>query len=276
MCSLFQLLYSTLLRGIVKSILHWYYGSSELERLAEAHDLPNYLWSLSRSRDERLSLLHTRLMNTPQLVTEDLFLAVVEVKGSTDLGAFRRHLVDMYAVYERVQWMKQDAVATARVTADEGNPEHISMTDVVWKSLRPYDDTPYYQRNWVLIGFQGLNPFTDFRGSGMLGLLNLLSISQTGLGQELYSLSQSPNYFFYAVTSIKVTFMLVKALQTHALDDSLYRLQGRIQFQRVFDFVFEDLTRRWVNAGLGIMEFERFASEYSGGLAETVLSVEAA
>lgn len=45
----------------------------------------------------------------------------------------------------------------------------------LWKELRP--DTPLTARiskQWCEIGFQGNDPKTDFRGMGLLGLLNLL------------------------------------------------------------------------------------------------------
>lgn len=45
----------------------------------------------------------------------------------------------------------------------------------LWKELRP--DTPLSARiskQWCEIGFQGNDPKTDFRGMGLLGLLNLL------------------------------------------------------------------------------------------------------
>mmetsp|Transcript_13188 Transcript_13188/g.24686 ORF Transcript_13188/g.24686 Transcript_13188/m.24686 type:complete len:277 (-) Transcript_13188:918-1748(-) len=275
MCSLFELIYTTLLRGIVKYFLHWYYGTSELERYAEARDLPNFLWSLSMSSDESLKLLHARLTNDPQLMTEDLFLTVADVKESETPDRFKSNLSEMYNVYERVLRMKLDAIAAAKVPTDDNNPEHIGMTDMIWRSLRPYDDTPYYERDWVLLGFQGRNPFTDFRGSGMLGLLNLLSISQTALGHELYTLSQDrQNFFFYAVTSIKVSFMLIKCFYSDSIDNVLYRTNGRLQFQRLFDKVFEDLSKRWVNAKLGIMEFESFAAEYQREFPENLLKLE--
>jgi len=45
----------------------------------------------------------------------------------------------------------------------------------LWNTLHP--DIVLTQRvspQWTLIGFQGNDPATDFRGMGLLGLLNLL------------------------------------------------------------------------------------------------------
>jgi hypothetical protein len=274
MCSVFELLYTTLLRGIVKYFMHWYYGSSELERLAQARDMPNFLWSLSMSNDDRLTTLHTRLLNSPHLINKDQFIGVAEVKQSRVPERFRDDLSEMHKVFEKVQWMKQDAVAAANAPVSDANPEQISMTDLIWTSLRPYDNTAYYQRDWTLLGFRGSNPFTDLRGAGMLGLLNLLSVSQTELGHRLYALAQTPPRLNYATTSVKVSFMLVKSLYGSALDNCLYRHHGRLQFQRLFDFVFQDLTRQWRQAGLEVLEFDRFAAEYCEGLEEALLRIE--
>jgi len=50
---------------------------------------------------------------------------------------------------------------------------HVSVQ--LWSSLQP--DVALTERHspqWTLIGFQGSDPATDFRGMGLLGLLNLL------------------------------------------------------------------------------------------------------
>ena len=58
---------------------------------------------------------------------------------------------------------------------DDTNPEHEAKLMSLWSGLQP--DNPLLTRHtkqWQIIGFQGKDPKTDFRGMGMLGLENLL------------------------------------------------------------------------------------------------------
>ena len=44
----------------------------------------------------------------------------------------------------------------------------------LWKTLKPTEElTDRLSRQWIDIGFQGMDPATDFRGSGLTGLKQL-------------------------------------------------------------------------------------------------------
>ena len=50
----------------------------------------------------------------------------------------------------------------------------------LWKNLRNDNLKERKTMQWVDIGFQGKDPSTDFRGAGMLGLEQLLAITDHG------------------------------------------------------------------------------------------------
>jgi hypothetical protein len=52
--------------------------------------------------------------------------------------------------------------------------KHVNMLKQVWVSLKPTDAVQdVANTKWVEIGFQTNNPQTDFRGMGLMGLINL-------------------------------------------------------------------------------------------------------
>jgi hypothetical protein len=53
---------------------------------------------------------------------------------------------------------------------DEANDEHEKKLLKFRAILKPGEEDARFTKNWIDIGFQGANPATDFRGSGILGL----------------------------------------------------------------------------------------------------------
>ena len=56
------------------------------------------------------------------------------------------------------------------------NAQHAEILFKVWSSLKGADDKleSKITKRWNEIGFQGTDPSSDFRGMGLLGLVNLL------------------------------------------------------------------------------------------------------
>ena len=53
----------------------------------------------------------------------------------------------------------------------------VCLCTQLWTSLQPdVALTGRISTQWTLIGFQGSDPATDFRGMGLLGLLNLVYV----------------------------------------------------------------------------------------------------
>ncbi len=59
---------------------------------------------------------------------------------------------------------------------DSSSPTHEALLLEIWKRLRPESALTARKSNqWIELGFQADDPATDFRGSGVLGLINLHS-----------------------------------------------------------------------------------------------------
>ena len=80
---------------------------------------------------------------------------------------------------------------------------------------------------WVDIGFQGKDPATDFRGAGMLGLEQLLAITDHGSeyreeALKMYQASiDKKNWYFFAVTGLNITEKIQGLFDSGAFDDTI-------------------------------------------------------
>ncbi|PKK17379.1 ELMO/CED-12 domain containing 3 [Columba livia] len=87
---------------------------------------------------------------------------------------------------------------------------------------------PRYGPHWEELGFQGADPGTDLRGTGMLGLMQmlffLLDTQTLPLAHDIFKLSQHETQNFpFCIMSINITRMVVQALR----EDRLSRVCNR-------------------------------------------------
>ncbi|KJH50743.1 ELMO/CED-12 family protein [Dictyocaulus viviparus] len=87
--------------------------------------------------------------------------------------------------------------------------------------------------HWQIVGFQGCDPATDFRGTGILGLIQLYSMAkclpETKL-KEIVKLSRTePNDFPLAVVGINITALLVTRLRCGDLLESAINYGGYLK-----------------------------------------------
>lgn len=96
---------------------------------------------------------------------------------------------------------------------------HVRMLQTVYQRLTGTRlDCPHYGSHWEHIGFQGTDPGTDLRGVGMLGLLQLLYLSNTPhlipLARDIYRVSVDDEQNFpLAVMSLNMTRIALQALR---------------------------------------------------------------
>ncbi|ORC92351.1 ELMO domain-containing protein 2 [Trypanosoma theileri] len=98
-----------------------------------------------------------------------------------------------------------------------GTNEDIHLLSTLWTShwRCMHHDTPPLNEDmsserWKELGFQGVNPMTDFRGAGLLSLVQLVYLVETH-PQEWIASVQTPNYLTAAV-GINVTMRLLVLL----------------------------------------------------------------
>ncbi|XP_036170089.1 ELMO domain-containing protein 2 isoform X3 [Myotis myotis] len=99
---------------------------------------------------------------------------------------------------------------------------------MLWNLLMPTKKLKArISKQWADIGFQGDDPKTDFRGMGILGLINLVYFSEnyTREAHQILSRSNHPKLgYSYAIVGINLTEMAYSLLKSEALKFHLYNL----------------------------------------------------
>lgn len=109
---------------------------------------------------------------------------------------------------------------------------------------------------WSHIGFQGEDPGTDFRGMGMLGLVQLeyLSEKPNRLARDLLKRSLNERYSYpFAIVGINITYNLLKLFQDGSMKhlyydtgDILFRgKQHRLNLISIFNDLYVELFLRF-------------------------------
>ena len=130
---------------------------------------------------------------------------------------------------------------------------------------------------WNEVGFQGKDPATDFRGMGLLGLIQLVYFAETypEKARALLLESEHPRRWFpWAVTGVNVTSFVVELLvEERVLDGRLVEVKeeggreggregGMKVVHEVYCQVWEEVGRAWVEADAeNVMAFPKVWSE---------------
>ncbi|XP_011530120.1 ELMO domain-containing protein 2 isoform X2 [Homo sapiens] len=111
---------------------------------------------------------------------------------------------------------------------DSDNLQHEELLMKLWNLLMPTKKlNARISKQWAEIGFQGDDPKTDFRGMGILGLINLVYFSEnyTSEAHQILSRSNHPKLgYSYAIVGINLTEMAYSLLKSEALKFHLYNL----------------------------------------------------
>ena len=151
--------------------------------------------------------------------------------------------------------------------------------------LKPGVPFERISKNWDQIGFQGTNPATDFRGQGLLGLVNLVYFARHFTDDALEILERPHSGFPLAIAAINVSAKLTEMLAKHPgevgnrlFGGSASSAEMESRFNELFAMVFanfeqfySDRITAYLNAGgnpaFTIMQYNPIQKEYF----ETVL-----
>ncbi|KAK6744015.1 hypothetical protein RB195_010985 [Necator americanus] len=94
-------------------------------------------------------------------------------------------------------------------------------------------ECPRKGNHWQIVGFQGSDPATDFRGTGILGLIQLYCVVKNLPESKLATIVQlsrgEPNDFPLAVVGINITALLVARLRNGELLESAVACGGYLK-----------------------------------------------
>lgn len=118
---------------------------------------------------------------------------------------------------------------------------------------------------WIELGFQGEDPTTDFRGTGLLGLLNLhffVSADPEKSKQILEEANDKRHHYFFACAGINITYKLLFMLAEERIDIFNFdkcgdKDEALHKFNLLYSKFFEDFHNFWLDSELrvSIMNF---------------------
>ncbi|XP_062366493.1 ELMO domain-containing protein 3 isoform X1 [Cinclus cinclus] len=161
-------------------------------------------------------------------------------------------------------------LAMAHCALDDSVQVHMRILQTIYQQLtRSRLGCPRYGAHWEELGFQGADPGTDLRGTGMLGLMQILFFvldsRMLPLAQEIFQLSQHETQNFpFCVMSVNITRIVIQALQEEQLSRECNRRQQVIGvLNDLYAAAFLQLSCLWkqqhgtiTNAGFFLKELE--------------------
>ncbi|XP_029703987.1 ELMO domain-containing protein 1 [Takifugu rubripes] len=292
----FVFLYCKCLWRSLKFVIRKFTGRCELQRICynNKHGARRTLKIESSLRYSKTKLLQSALSVPPDKVektVEDIMtLKKINPDTNPQLGISLQGSLLQIAGYRN---LVAEVEKFRREAYDCENVKHEEMLMKLWKELRP--DTPLTARiskQWCEIGFQGNDPKTDFRGMGLLGLLNLLYFAEHDKATALQMLNDSlqPKRkttltrssdvindeqknldktigFSFAIVGINITDLAYSLLVGGALKTHLYNVAPEMaslqHFQQTFCYLMQEFHGFWIEEDPSdIMEFNRVRSKF--------------
>ena len=129
----------------------------------------------------------------------------------------------------------------------------------------------------VKIGFQGKDPLTDFRGSGLLGLKHLWQFSLYDLrSQNVYKIATNEKtWYFYAATGINITGKVIQFIEENNCDKYFYDKNNDINLynftQILYNEFFVGFNNMWIERGYtDFMKVNSSLEEFMGTKAKNI------
>jgi hypothetical protein len=128
-----------------------------------------------------------------------------------------------------------------RESFDVFNPTHMELLNNFWQCMKPdkerSNSTGFISVDWIELGFQNADPTTDFRGMGILGLMQLAYFSEhrTQRARFIHAALSSPKkYYPFAIIGINITSFVIEMilecrLQRALLENLSHTVAGDIK-----------------------------------------------
>ncbi|BFZ14495.1 hypothetical protein BsWGS_17534 [Bradybaena similaris] len=265
--------YFVLLRPMLKWLLRKVTGKCELLRVT--YEEGDYVERTKRIED---SLRHSRNAELKACATTVDFIVEQSAKKIASIKSivpevhprFESSFRDCLQRIKAYNQILADAEELRKEKFSKSDSRHEAKLVQLWNV---YNDVPLPQpvgQHWTDLGFQGLDPSTDFRGMGMLGLEQLIYFALTYPAEARQVLSQShhPKYgFSFAIVGINITEMGYTLLYKRRLRSHFYGLEksdpGLGDFHQVYCYLLYEFTQFWQSEKpRDIMEFSRLREKF--------------
>ncbi|XP_060107199.1 ELMO domain-containing protein 3 [Heteronotia binoei] len=189
------------------------------------------------------------------------------------LAAVAHFLFGPPRLHQQLQSERDLALAIAQCGLDNNEKVHMRILQTIYKKLTGSRfDCARYGSHWEDLGFQGTDPGTDLRGTGLLGLMQTLYFVMDSrilpLAREIFKMSHHETQNFpFCVMSINVTRIVIQVLREERLSRECNRRQQVIAvlndlyvaiFLRLYN-VWKTQQKTISDSGFVLKELEAFA-----------------
>jgi ELMO domain-containing protein len=220
------------IRSFVKTILHWWTSSSEIERI-----LKNERHSVAMTSEVFSSIVKSKtLLNIKKDILAhrplDVDSAVVEICDKKRIDKKKRlTIANARVCLNSIKYVQEVEIylnAVKKNFFEWSNRQHYNLLDSFWSRMLPNvrrsSDTTC--ADWGEVGFQGKDPSTDFRGMGLLGLQQLVYFAGKRDGSDARRVltdSMHPRrYYPFAATGINITAFVLDLLHEFRLNKCIF------------------------------------------------------
>ncbi|XP_042333036.1 ELMO domain-containing protein 3 [Sceloporus undulatus] len=189
------------------------------------------------------------------------------------LAAFAHFLFGPPRLHQQLQNERDLALAIAQCGLDNNEKVHMRILQTIYKKLTSSRfDCARYGAHWEDLGFQGMDPGTDLRGTGLLGLMQTLYFVMDSrilpVAREIFKLSHHETQNFpFCVMSVNITRIVIQVLREERLSRECNRRQQVIAvlndlyvavFLRLFN-IWKTQRKTISDSGFVLKELEAFA-----------------
>ncbi|XP_075888789.1 ELMO domain-containing protein 2 [Nelusetta ayraudi] len=271
---IWQYVYTSFLRYWLKWLVRQVTGTCELQRICSGHKpgatrTSKAEYSLQSSKNKVLrAVLETNQKKLEQSV--DQIMKVKNIKPEKDPG-FKGtlHVCLLQITGYNTLFLSVEDLRKEVFSSD--NQEHEALLLKLWELLMPAIKLESrITKQWGDIGFQGDDPKTDFRGMGMLGLINLVFFSEnyTEEARQVLSHANHPKLgYSYAIVGINLTEMAYSLLKSGTLKPHFYNtVQGTPElqhFHQLYCYLAYEFDKFWVaEEPESIMHFNQYREKF--------------
>ncbi|XP_016062423.1 PREDICTED: ELMO domain-containing protein 2 isoform X2 [Miniopterus natalensis] len=251
---LWDFFYGHFFRFWMKWLLRQMTGKCELQRIFDT-----YVGAQRTHRIEN-SLMYSKnkVLQKATVVQSEVDKCVEDIMREKRISAEKdvSFKICMKACLLQISGYKQlylDVESVRKRPYDSDNQQHEKLLLKLWNLLMPTKKLKArISKQWADIGFQGDDPKTDFRGMGILGLINLVYFSEnyTREAHQILSRSNHPKLgYSYAIVGINLTEMAYSLLKSEALKFHLYNFVPGVptmeHFHQFYCYLVYEFDKFW-------------------------------
>jgi len=242
----------------IKFVLGKLSNSSELLRLCQNEKLREtkitYRIDQTLFYSNKLKTERIKLLNGTKEQLDEAFEQILRKKkfylNNTEKREEAKTLMKCILRLKETYELQDILTKRANVAYDSNNKEHEEKLMELWKLLKDDEElTARKSEQWQTIGFQGVDPATDFRGMGILGLEQLIYFAQNFNDTAKHILSCShhkTSWYSFAITGINLTALELELLRERHLQYYLISHEASVEsFNEFYCYLFAEFNNYW-------------------------------